>query len=100
MADTDGIGRHHFQGKTNVRESDIKEILDEMYNEEFAEVSFTGSKKKRKMLPRDKRFMETLDEGTKLKDGRYQIPLPFKQEDVRLPCNKSCPRIVLLEKEV
>ena len=79
MADTDGIGRHHFQGKTNVRESDIKEILDEMYNEEFAEVSFTGSKKKRKMLSRDKRFMETLDEGTKLKDGHYQIPLPFKQ---------------------
>ena len=79
MADTDGIVRHHFQVKTNVRESDIKEILDEMYNEEFAEVSFTGSKKKRKMLSRDKRFMETLDEGTKLKDGHYQIPLPFKQ---------------------
>ena len=79
MADTDGIGRHHFQVKTNVRESDIKEILDEMYNEEFAGVSFTGSKKKRKILSRDKRFMETLDEGTKLKDGHYQIPLPFKQ---------------------
>ena len=79
MADTDGIVRHHFQVKTNVRESDIKEILDEMYNEEFAGVSFTGSKKKRKMLSRDKRFMETLDEGTKLKDGHYQIPLPFKQ---------------------
>ena len=100
MAGTDGIGRHHCQVKTNVRETDIKEILDEMYNEEFAEVSFTGSKKKRKMLPRDKRFMETLDEGTKLKDVRYQIPLPFKQEDVRLPCNKSFPRTVLLEKEV
>ena len=32
--------------------------------------------------------MEILDEGTKLKDGHYQIPLPFKQEDLRLPCNK------------
>ena len=32
--------------------------------------------------------MKILDEGTKLKDGQYQIPLPFRQEDVRLLCNK------------
>ena len=32
--------------------------------------------------------MEILDERAKLKDGDYQIPLPFKQGDVRLPCNK------------
>ena len=43
----DDIGRHHFQVKTDVRETGIKEILDKMYNEEFAEVSFTGSKQKR-----------------------------------------------------
>ena len=78
-------GRYKWYWKTPlssedwVRETGIQEILDKMYNEEFAEVSFTGSKKKRKMLSRDKRFMETLDEGTKLKDGHYQIPLPFKQ---------------------
>ena len=40
------------------------------------------------MLQQDMRFMEILDKVTKLKDGHYQIPLPFKQEDVRLPCNK------------
>ena len=44
----DGIGRHHFQVKTDVRETGIKEILDKMYNEEFAEVSFTGSSKKKR----------------------------------------------------
>ena len=33
------------------------------------------------------RFMGIRDEGTKLKDGHYQIPLPFKQEDMRPPCN-------------
>ena len=87
MADTNGIGRHHFQVKTDVRETGIKEILDKMYNKEFAEVSFTGSKKK-EMSQQDMKFMEILDEGTKLKDGHYQIPLPIKQEDVRLPCNK------------
>ena len=58
-----------------------------MYNEEFPEVSVTGSKKK-EMSQQDMRFMEILDEGKKLKDGHYQIPLLLKQEDVRLPCNK------------
>ena len=87
MADTNGNGRHHFQLKPDVRETGIKEILDKMYNEEFAEFSFTGSKKK-EMSQQDMRFMEILDEGTKLKDGHYQIPLLFKQEDVRLPYNK------------
>ena len=40
-----------------------------MYNEELTEVSFTGSKKKREMSQRDMRFMEILNEGTKLKGG-------------------------------
>ena len=69
MADTNGIGRQHFQMKTDVRETGIKEILDKMYNEELTEVSFTGSKKKREMPQRDMRFMEILNEGTKLKGG-------------------------------
>ena len=80
------LRRHYFQVKTDVRETSIKEILDNMYNEEFAEVSFTGSKKKREMSQQDMRFMKILDAGTKLK--HYQIPLPFWQEDVRLPYNK------------
>ena len=88
MADANGIGRHHFQVKADVRETGIKEILDKMYNEEFAEVSFTGSKKKREMSQQDVSFMKILDKGTKFKDGHYQIPLSCRQEDVRLPCNK------------
>ena len=71
------LRRHYFQVKTDIRETGIKEILDKMYNEEFAEVSFTGSKKKRKMSQQDMRFMKILDAETKLKDGHYQIPLPF-----------------------
>ena len=47
ITDTNSAGRHQFQVKTDVRETGFKEILDKMYNEEFAEVSFTGSKKKR-----------------------------------------------------
>ena len=57
MADTNGIGRHRFQVITDIRETDIKEILDKMYNEEFPEVSFTGSKKK-EISQQDMRFYE------------------------------------------
>ena len=71
MADTNGIGRHHFQVMTDVRETAIKKILDKMYNEEFTKVSFPGSKKKREMSQHDMRFMEIPGEGTKLKDGHY-----------------------------
>ena len=88
MADTNSIGRHNFKVKTDVRETRIKVILNKMYNEEFAEVSLNGSKKKREMLQQDMRFLEILDEETELKNGHYQIPLLFKQEDVRLPRNK------------
>ena len=97
IADTNGAGRHHFQVKTDVRQTGFKEILDKMYNEEFAEISFTGSKKKREMLLQDMTFMKILDEGTKLKDGHYQIPLPFKQEDVRFPCNFMAKQVVSRE---
>ena len=62
--------------------------MDKMYNEEFADVSFTGSKKKREMSQQDMRFMKILNKGTKFKDGHYQISLSFRQEDVKLPCNK------------
>ena len=69
MADTNDNGSHHFLVKTDVRETGIKKILDKMCNEEFAEVCFTGSKKKKEMSQQDMRFMEILDEGAKLKEG-------------------------------
>ena len=34
------------------------------------------------------RFMKILNKGTKFKDGHYEIPLSFRQEYVKLPCNK------------
>ena len=45
--------------------------------------------------------MKILDEGTKLKDEHYQIPLPYKQEDVRLPCNKyqAAQRLLYLKRK-
>ena len=85
---TNGFRRRHFQAKTDLRETGINEMLNKMYNEEFAKVHFTRSKKKIEMLQDDTRYMEIVDEGAKLKIGHYQISLLLKQEDVRLPYNK------------
>ena len=52
MAGTNGIGRQHFQVKTDVRETGIKEILDKIYNEEFAELASLEARKKEKCRER------------------------------------------------
>ena len=57
--------------KTDVRETGFKEILDKMYNEEFAEVSFTGSKKKRNVAT-GYDFYENPGWGNKTK--RWTLP--------------------------
>ena len=52
MAGTNGIGRQHFQVKTDVRETGIKEILDKICNEEFAELASLEARKKEKSRKR------------------------------------------------
>ena len=54
----------------------------------FQKLASLEARKKREMSQHDMRFMKILDKGTKLKAGDYQITLPFKQEDVKLPCIK------------
>ena len=37
----------------------------------------------------DKLFMKKVEKGTRLSDGHYEIPLPFRNENVVMPNNKS-----------
>ena len=37
----------------------------------------------------DQLFMNALDNGTKLVNGHYQVPLPFKNSDLCFPDNKG-----------
>ena len=36
----------------------------------------------------DERFLQILEEGAKLVNGHYEIPLPFRRVDIQLPNNK------------
>ena len=35
QADTNEVGKHFFQAKTTVKETDVKEMLTRMFNQEF-----------------------------------------------------------------
>ena len=37
QADTNEVGKHFFQAKTMVKETDVKEMLTRLYNQEFTE---------------------------------------------------------------
>ena len=37
------------------------------------------------MWQEDKYFFQILDESTRLRSGHYEIPLPFRNEDVAVP---------------
>lgn len=37
----------------------------------------------------DKLFMKKVEEGVRYTDGHYEVPLPFKNEDVMMPNNKT-----------
>ena len=56
-------------------------------------VSLTGSglndrKSDTSMSREDHKFMEILQEGAKLRNGDYQVPLPFKEPCIDLPNNR------------
>ena len=40
------------------------------------------------MSREDQKFMKILQEGTKLRNSHYQVPLPFKEPCVNLPNNR------------
>ena len=53
------------------------------------------------MSREDQKFMKILQEGTTLRNGHYQVPLPFKEPYVNLPNNRyqAMQRFSYLEKK-
>ena len=64
--------------KTIVENNDVRDMLTRLYNLEFMETGLTDRKSETSMSREDHKFMKILQEGTKLRNGHYQVPLPFK----------------------
>ena len=88
QANTKDVGKHYFQTKTSVEENDVRDMLTRLYNLEFIENGPTEGKLETSMSREDQKFMKILQEGTKLRNGHYQVPLPFKDPYVNLPNNR------------
>ena len=66
----------------------MKEIPARLYNQEFTEsVSWEG-KSENGMSVEDVKFMKIMEDGAKMVNKHYQIPLPFRNPNIELPNNR------------
>ena len=59
-----------------------------MYNYEFTESQHKVNRVNDGMLQEDLKFMQVLDNGTRLIDGDYEIPFPLCDDNVRFTNNR------------
>ena len=88
QADTNQVGKHFFQSKKEVKENGVTEMLQKTYNHEFTEPQHKISRENDGMSQEDLKLMQVLDNGTRLVDGHYEIPLPLRGDNVRFPNNR------------
>ena len=88
QADIKDVGKHYFQTKTSVEDNDVRDMLTGLYNLEFMETGPTDRKFETSMSREDHKFIKILQEGTKLRNGRYQVRFPFNDPCVNLPNNR------------
>ena len=101
QADTKQVGTHFFQVGNQVHDNEVPDMLKKIYNHDFTESHHMANKEMVGASQEDKRFLQILEEGAKLVNGHYEIPLPFRRVDVQLPNNKvqAEKRLASLKKE-
>ena len=88
QADTNEVGKHFFQAKTLVKETDVKEMSARLYNQEFTESGSPECKSEKGMSVEDVKFMKIMEDGAKMVNKHYQIRLPFRNPNIQLPNNR------------
>jgi len=66
-------------------DSGLKDLLLQMYEHDFTESKNTSSC----MSQDDNKFLSIVEAGIKFEDGHYELPLPFRGDDVNLPNNRA-----------
>ena len=81
-------GKHLFQSKKEIKENDVTEMLQKLCKHEFTESQHNLNRENDRMSQEDLKFMQTFDNGSRLIDGHYEIPLPLRDDDVRFSNNR------------
>ena len=88
QADASQVDEHFFQLKKEVKENDIRDMLQKTCNHEFTESQHKVNRENDGMLQEDLKFMQVLDNGARLINGHYEIPLALCDDNVRFPNNR------------
>lgn len=64
----------------------IEELLVQQYNQDFIEQHYED---RNEMSVEDRKFMDIASSSAVLKNGHYNLKLPFRMANVRLPYNKA-----------
>jgi len=76
----------HFALKTHTKEILNPLQINKMFEQDFIE----ARPEERPFSFEDRKFMKKMTDGVhQRKDSHYELPLPFKQELVKLPNNKE-----------
>ena len=71
------MSKHHFAVTEAVRDNYISDRLKEMWVADFNE----SGGEDQALSFEDKRFIETMTKYVALKDGKYELPLPFRESN-------------------
>ena len=85
QADTKDVEK---QTKTIAEDNDVRDMPTRLYNLEFMKTGLTDRKSETSRPREDQRFKKILQEGTKMRTGHSQVPLPFKDPYIDLPNNR------------
>ena len=75
------ISQHHYTVTKPVKDNYIKDRLQEMWITDFSE----NNGEEQSMSFEDKKFMDLMSSGVALKNGKYELPLPFRNAEPHLP---------------
>ena len=93
------VASHHFVVENSVKETDCKQMLLDMYEQGFSEPSpkqmrkkmqpvnangYISSSKHIALSKEDNKFLGKMEKGVTKVDGHYQLPLPFRNENVKM----------------
>ena len=78
----------HYKIDNNVKEIISPETLNTLLDAEFSETSMTRNNQK-KFSIEDRLFLKKIEQGVRHVDGHYEMPLPFRDENVLMPDNKD-----------
>ena len=84
------LGRYHQAAHSTSffvkADTELQQMVENYYNLDFNESIADNSTE---LSQDERRFMGSMEESTLLKDGHYEIPLPFKDRQYPVPNNRT-----------